>query len=342
MEQLISKLRKWKSGGKSNPHIAQVHLTNKCNLDCDFCPTVTEKRKGNINFENELSKERWKEIIKEGAEMGIQEWHICGGGEPFFDKKLALNLMKLIKKSGTRGEVITNGTLLDRETSKELVGMGWDLVTFSIDGPSEKVNDHIRSEGSFRKAVKNAKILSSMKRDRNPLLRIHTVICNKNYDKMGEMIELTKELGFDEIRFNSLNIWSEEGEKLKLDKDKIARTKNKLEEAKENANKLNVNTNIEEFIEHNLLQNANEIDEAMKEEIQGKGFSNLPCYYPWYNISIFSDGRIAPCFLFHESDSVKNKSLKEVWYGDFFEKIRKRFLNNDLKSVCKNCNAWNV
>lgn len=342
MEKLISKLKNWKDDKKTNPHIAQVHLTNRCNLDCDFCPTVTEKKEGNLDYENELSAERWKGLIKEGRGMEIQEWHICGGGEPLFDKELALDLMKEMKKNGARGEIITNGTLVDKEASKKLVKIGWDLVTFSIDGPSEKTNDEIRSEGSFRKAVKNAKFLSRIRKGNKPLLRVHTVICNKNYDKISEMIELTRMIGFDEIRFNSLNIWSEEGEKLKLDGDKLSKVKRKLRRADEIAKDMKVNTNIEEFMKHNILENVNEIDKTMKEEVKDGDFTNLSCYYPWYNISIFPDGRAAPCFLFHESDSVKNKTLKEVWYGDFFTKIRERFLNNNLKEVCKNCNAWNV
>jgi len=26
-------------------------------------------------------------IIQEGNELGVKEWHICGGGEPFFFKE---------------------------------------------------------------------------------------------------------------------------------------------------------------------------------------------------------------------------------------------------------------
>ena len=94
-----------------------------------------------------------------------------------------------------------------------------------------------------------------------------------------------------------------------------------------------------------MLEHANQIDEAMKEEKDNKKepkFNNLSCYYPWYNISIFSDGRTAPCFLFHEGTNIENKSLKEIWFGDFFEDVRENFLEDKLKGVCKNCNAWNV
>ncbi len=51
--------------------------------------------------------------------MGVKEWHICGGGEPLFEKEKALDLMELMKKDGARGELITNGTRMDKEACVE-------------------------------------------------------------------------------------------------------------------------------------------------------------------------------------------------------------------------------
>lgn len=346
MSKIIPRLKQWKEGDERPPLIAQVHFTNRCNLSCDFCPTVASKEKDEIDLSNELDKDRWLEIIREGNEMGIEEWHICGGGEPLFEKEIALDLMEEMKGDGSRGEIITNGTILDRDGASRIVNMDWDLVTFSLDGPNKRINDKIRSEGSFEKVVKNSKLLSKLRNGSKPFLRIHTVVCNENYDKLAEMVELTNRIGFDEIRFNSMNVWNEAGEKLKLDSKHVREAKESLKMAEKIADEVDVNTNVEEFLEHNLLEHANEIDEAMKnttKEIEEQtSFENISCYYPWYNISIFADGRAAPCFLFHDGVSVKNKSLREVWYGDFFDDVRKRFLNDDLKDECKNCNAWNV
>ncbi|MFP4117177.1 MAG: radical SAM/SPASM domain-containing protein [Candidatus Aenigmatarchaeota archaeon] len=344
MKELVRRLRKWKKGKEAAPLICQVHLTNKCNLSCGFCPTVASKEEGELDVSNELGIEKWMEIVREGKEMGVDEWHICGGGEPFFDKDKAKKIMEKMKESGARGEVITNGTLVDEEIAEMLVNIGWDLVTFSIDGPDAETNDKIRSEGSFRQAVKNAKYLSRIRDNSEPYLVVHTVICNENYKKPEEMVKLVDEIGFDEIRFNSMNVWNETGEKLKLDESKRKEAKENLIEARKMTEKRNVESNIDEFVKHNLLEHSNEIDEAMKEGLDGKGekFSNLPCYYPWYNFSIFADGRAAPCFLFQKGDNIKNKSLEEVWKGGFFNRTRERFLENKLKDVCKNCNAWNV
>lgn len=344
MNELASRLKRWKDDGEAPPLIAQVHFTNRCNLSCDFCPTVASRERGELDSENELDKEEWLRVIEEGNELGVKEWHICGGGEPLFDKSMALELMRKIKERGSRVEIITNGTLVDKEVAEEIVEMGWDLVTFSLDGPDEKTNDAIRSEGSFREAVKNAKYLSSIRENGKPYLVVHTVLCNENYEKTGEIVKLVDEIGFDEIRFNSMNIWNEAGEELRLDESKKEKAREELLRAKEIARRKDVETNVDEFVEHNFLEHSNEIDEVMKEGIEEEapGFSNLSCYYPWYNVSIFPEGRVVPCFLFHEGINIKNKSLEEIWYGDFFEGERERFFRNELRKVCKNCNAWNV
>lgn len=346
MSEITSRLKQWKEGDERPPFIAQVHFTNRCNLSCDFCPTVASKEKGEIDLSNELDKDRWLEIIGEGNGMGIEEWHVCGGGEPLFEKETALDLMEEMKKGGSRGEIITNGTILGKDGASRIVEMDWDLVTFSLDGPNKRTNDAIRSEGSFEKVIRNAKLLSKLRNESEPFLRIHTVVCNKNYDKLAEMVELTNRIGFDEIRFNSMNVWNEAGEELKLDSKHVKDARENLRKAEEIAREVEVDTNVDEFLEHNLLEHANEIDQAMKntsKELEGQtNFENISCYYPWYNISIFAGGGAAPCFLFHDGVSIKDKSIKKVWYGNFFDDVRKRFLNDDLKDECKNCNAWNV
>ena len=343
MDYLIGHLKKWQEGQKPFPKIIQLHLTNKCNLSCDFCPTVALKKKEGVDYSEELEKEDWERIIEQGNELGVREWHICGGGEPLFNTSDALDLMKNMKSNSARGQIITNCTLLDEDSCRRLINMGWDLVTFSLDGPSKKINDNIRDQGSFKKAVRNAKLLSNLREGEKPFLRLHTVICNQNYDKMAEMVELTHRIGFDEVKFNAMNVWSEEGEKLTLSQNQIERAKREMKRADDLSNKLNVESNLKQFIEKDILENADNIDNALKKESKGKGdFSDLNCYYPWYNISIFADGRASPCFLFHEGVSLKEKSLKEAWRGEFFKKIRKSFLNNELRETCKNCNAWNI
>ncbi|MEM7825959.1 MAG: SPASM domain-containing protein, partial [Candidatus Aenigmatarchaeota archaeon] len=72
-------------------------------------------------------------------------------------------------------------------------------------------------------------------------------------------------------------------------------------------------------------------------------FASVACYYPWYNISIFADGNVLPCFILKDkSENVREKTLKEIWFGSYFNEIRKAFLKNKLKVDCSKCNPWNL
>ncbi|MFB6215444.1 MAG: SPASM domain-containing protein, partial [Candidatus Aenigmatarchaeota archaeon] len=68
-------------------------------------------------------------------------------------------------------------------------------------------------------------------------------------------------------------------------------------------------------------------------------FGDLPCYEPFLRMGIRVDGRVAPCGFYDEErgDSVRNKGLEEVWYGDYFQERREEQLNKKLPDYCSKC-----
>ena len=82
MDRIIETLVKWIKEKKSYPTQLQFHLTNFCNLKCIFCPTRALVRSEDLKVEKELSTKEWLRILNEAIELGVQEFHICGGGEP--------------------------------------------------------------------------------------------------------------------------------------------------------------------------------------------------------------------------------------------------------------------
>lgn len=70
------------------------------------------------------------------------------------------------------------------------------------------------------------------------------------------------------------------------------------------------------------------------------GLSDLHCYKPWYNVSIFPNGKTNHCFFCEEGDTLKDKSLREVWQEDFFDKKRNEFKNGKVPDTCENCSGW--
>ena len=152
----MKRLIEWARGNKSPPYSIDINPTDKCNLKCLSCWQRSEKFKV-IDSSYELSDNKLLSIVKEALDFGVEEFEITGGGEPLMRKEITLKMMKIIKDSGKTGNITTNGTLFDKESIKFLVKIGWDKVTFSIDGPNQKMNDYLRGKGAFEKNVQNIK-----------------------------------------------------------------------------------------------------------------------------------------------------------------------------------------
>ena len=65
------------------------------------------------------------------------------------------------------------------------------------------------------------------------------------------------------------------------------------------------------------------------------------CGEPWNQISIYSDGTVAPCCNTVGRNlpigNIKNQTIAEIWNGDKMTELRKSFLNNNPHDVCKAC-----
>ena len=85
--------------------------------------------------------------------MGVQEVFVLGGGEHFVHVGI-MHILETIKELGLYGILTTNGTLINKERSQQLLDMQWDEIHFSIDGATSSTHDTLRGKrGSFKKTV---------------------------------------------------------------------------------------------------------------------------------------------------------------------------------------------
>jgi len=64
------------------------------------------------------------------------------------------------------------------------------------------------------------------------------------------------------------------------------------------------------------------------------------CFEPWTQISVFADGTVGICGVWNpalNSENIRKKSISEIWYGDFFTKVRASLVNQKPLDECRDC-----
>ncbi|MFB6088230.1 MAG: radical SAM/SPASM domain-containing protein [Candidatus Aenigmatarchaeota archaeon] len=347
----LERLRKWKEGKPQGPISIHLDMTNRCNLKCKFCWQRSHERKGWINYENELSEEKLLDLVDEAKELGVKHWLLSGGGEPLLRTETAIKVMEKIKKLGMHGDIITNGTIPDRGDLKRLVLCGWDRIRFSINSYKATRHDFlVGKDRAFEKAVKNIIHLNRLKKKYNknkPEIGFNTVINSENWNELHEIMRLLSELNGNLMNVQTIILYSEEEEKWTLTKKQKKMLPKYVKRANKIAIKNDIDTNVDQYLDRNLVDKSNEMDrmdeviERERKKISGSNdFSTAYCYEPWYLMTIRADGTVGSCRLFGDDGvDIHNKSLEEVWFGDYFKGNREKLKRGEPLDFCSKCGS---
>jgi MoaA/NifB/PqqE/SkfB family radical SAM enzyme len=345
-DKIAERILKWKEGKKTGPFEVQFNPTNRCNLKCKFC-WLRDFDDNSLNL-IEIDTKKYREMIKDCNKMKVHTIEITGGGEPMMRKDIIV-LMRLIKQYNIFGRLITNGTLFTDRILKELINIGWDEIVFSLDAPDKKVNDYLRGK-SFDRIVKTIKTLQltkiKMKREK-PMVNIHMVLCNKNFHLLPKMFEFAYNLNCRNLLVEPIVLLAT---KTKSGKDLLFRKKDKklllkyIQEATKIAYKHNFQTNVDK-LEFELIESTAKMKKVVEREGEKERdpWVSLPCYQPFYRMIVRPWGIVGPCCMFDNvGEDINKKSLREIWFGNFFENMRGRMLKRDLPDFCSKCNPSQI
>lgn len=353
MENKIKRLLDWSNNERPGPYSIEIWPTNRCNLKCKMCGTWARRRedeKSGIFYNpeeesnNELSDELLMSITKTTIEMGAKRFLITGGGEPFVRKEITLEIMQKIKKNELFGNLNTNGSLLSENDIRKIVNIDWNMIMFSIDGPDAETHDYIRGvKGAFERTYKNLKKIQMLKEKLNkevPKIVFNTVITNRNYEKIEDIIKLADDVGCEDITFIPLIAYDETIEKLKLNDSESRKLQNSIKELISLSNNLSINTNLED-IRKEGIESSNDMNNKIMKMIDSSPNDNIifsPCYQPFLHLLIKPNGDVSCCCMMESfQDNLKKNNLREIWYGKIFNKMRQNFLNKKIPDDCKTC-----
>jgi MoaA/NifB/PqqE/SkfB family radical SAM enzyme len=175
-------------GLRVRPLVAELFLTDNCNLKCVSCACWRKVTRG------ELTEDEWRSVIDQLADYGILKANFTGG-EPLL-RSDAPRLMAHAYSRGIRNlHVNTNATLLDQRRLDAVLEAGARSFNISVDGPSAEIHERIRGvAGSFAKTVANLERALEHRDALGLRVRMNFTVMRSNVDDLPEMMRLAQRL----------------------------------------------------------------------------------------------------------------------------------------------------
>ncbi len=181
------------SAGAPSPSVRLLNLvaelTHRCPLQCPYCsnPLALAPRR------DELDTATWTRIFREAADLGAVHLGLTGG-EPSVRDDLP-ELVASARDADLYTHLVTAARPLDPAGLARLRTAGLDSVQISIQDAEAGPSDEIAGTESF--AAKCA--LARATRELGLPLTLNVVLHRRNLGRVGELIELARELDADRI-----------------------------------------------------------------------------------------------------------------------------------------------
>lgn len=308
MHRLLTYLSiKTKRNFVSKPIGIALNITEKCNLKCEMCRWWRKDIEG-----EELSESEILQLITTIKAWGIRKINFSGG-EPLLRKDVIFSALSLCKEYDIETSLVTNGWLLDENTTEKLLSLGLDRIGISVDGIGN-MHDNLRGTvGAYNRAIDAINNVNTYKEklNKNCIIHLNSVVCNKNLDELLKLAELAKYLK-SIMWLQAVHCYDNNG---------TLTTENQLWVAKSRLHTLD--RTIDKLVKIKINEKGrigNSIKELMymKEYFYGS-INRNNCYAPFDMMSIDSCGNVLPCWHRKGIGNIRNEDIKSIWNSDAYK-----------------------
>lgn len=172
-----------------------------CNLRCHHCFISCSPENDKFKF---LSLETCARYLEESKTLGVKEYYFTGG-EPFANPQMC-DILELALTYGP-STVLTNATLFRDPTLDRLEAISKSSTNqlelrVSLDGYTAEMNDPIRGDGTFDRAMEGTRKL--VDRGFRPILTIARTWDGDDDAVLKGFVELLKSIGYGSPRLKIL------------------------------------------------------------------------------------------------------------------------------------------
>ena len=317
------------------PLMVKIKLTWQCNLACEMCDYWRQ------DLPTPLTTDLVVRTLDELVALGCRKVHFSGG-EPTLRPDLP-DLIAHVRRLKLRVTLTTNGTLLTRELSRQLVKAGLNSVCVSIDSPVRSIHDRIRGmPGAFKQTMAGVRELrrAAERRGVSLPIRINTVVSRENYDTLDELPALAHELGAQSLLLMPVD---DPTGRLLLNKRRLLDYNRRIAPAL-----------AERSVALGLMRSPGEAYPfgATKGELatSRKGhyarglYERQLCYAPWTHALVTADANVAPCCSAPRVTlgDLQYQSFADIWQGESYRQLRHAMRDGEPLPECAGCDVFLV
>lgn len=281
--------------------------TTSCNLRCPECPSGLRQFTRPTGM---LKKDFFSQTIDD-IYKDILYLIFYFQGEPFLNKDF-LEMVKYASDKGIYTATSTNAHYLTDEVARKTVESGLDRLIISIDGTTQEIYKQYRIGGNINKVIEGAKNIVKWKKalkSKTPFVFFQFLVVKPNEHQVEEIKLLAKEIGVNEVRFKTAQIYDYES-----DPNQLIPVNEKFSRYKKDKNGTTVSKN--------KLANH--------------------CWKLWQANVITWDGLVVPCCFdkdaTHQLGNLKMQSFREIWTNDNYKQFRKELMTSRKNiDICANC-----
>jgi len=289
-----------------NPFTVSIEPTTACNLGCPECPSGLKqftRATGKLNLE--VNRNLLRNI---GKQLFYINYYFQG--EPFLHPDF-LELIKDAKKHKIYTATSTNAHFITPELAEKIVDSGLDRLIISIDGTTQVSYESYRINGDLSKVIEGTKSLIAAKKRRNaatPHLIFQFLVVKPNEHEIPAIYQLAKELGVDEVRLKSAQIYDyTHGNPLIPSQEQYAR----YQKQKNGTYRLKYKTGNH-------------------------------CWRMWSSCVLTWDAKVVPCCFDKDATytlgSAIDQPFKVIWKSEKYQKFRSSVLTKRNQiDICQNC-----
>jgi tungsten cofactor oxidoreducase radical SAM maturase len=191
------------------PDIQKVYLepTTACNLRCTTC--IRNIWDDPIEH---MAMETYQNLVRGlGALPELKRVIFTSFGEPFMHPNL-LDMIAALQPTGVAVTIGTNGLLLNAQMAAELVRLGVDRVTFSIDGGKPETYAEVRG-AILSRVIENINGLNEAKHTLGslyPAIGIEFVALRSNVDELDDLTRMAAAMNVSRLLVSNVLPYTQE------------------------------------------------------------------------------------------------------------------------------------